>query len=94
MDMLKFGGTTVCVGLPEGELKPIAKAYPQFLVAKAQTIRGVAVGDRKEAIETLEFAERGIVKTHFKTAKMEDLTDVFEKMDRGELQGRIVLDLS
>lgn len=52
------------------------------------------MGDRREAIETLQFAERGIVKTHFKTAKMEELTDIFEKMDRGELQGRIVLDLS
>ena len=73
MGLLKFGGTCVCVGLPEGELKPIATAYPQFLVAKAQTIKGVAVGDRKDAIETLEFAERGIVKTHFTVAKMEQL---------------------
>ena len=80
--------------LSQGDLKAIATAYPQFLVAKAQTIKGVAVGDRREAIETLQFAERGIVKTHFKTAKMEELTDIFEKMDRGELQGRIVLDLS
>lgn len=94
MGLLKFGGTCVCVGLPEGELKPIATAYPQFLVAKAQTIKGVAVGDRKDAIETLEFAERGLVKTHFTTAKMEQLTETFEKMDRGELVGRVVLDLS
>ncbi|EME48694.1 hypothetical protein DOTSEDRAFT_19212 [Dothistroma septosporum NZE10] len=94
MGLLKFGGTCVCVGLPEGELKPIATAYPQFLVAKAQTIKGVAVGDRKDAIETLEFAERGLVKTHFTVAKMEQLTETFEKMDRGELIGRVVLDLS
>jgi len=94
MSLLKFGGTLVCVGLPEGELKPIATAFPQFLVAKAQRIVGVAVGDRKEAIETLQFAERGVVKTHFRTAKMEELTGVFEEMERGELKGRVVLDLS
>jgi len=94
MGMLKFGGTLVVVGVPEGELKPIATAYPQFLVGKAQSIVGVAVGDRKEAIETLQFAERGLVKTHFSTCKMEDMTSIFEKMDRGELQGRVVLDLS
>ena len=92
--MLKFGGTLVCVGLPEGDLKGIATAYPQFLVAKAQKIVGVAVGDRREAIETLEFAERGISKTHFRTVKMDELTKVFEEMDRGELKGRVVLDLS
>lgn len=94
LDLLRFGGTLVCVGLPEGELKPIAKAYPQMMVVKAQTIRGVAVGDRREAIETLEFAERGIVKTHFRVEKMDKLTQVFEEMDRGELKGRVVLDLS
>ena len=53
-----------------------------------------AVGDRKEAIETLEFAERGVVKTHFTTKKMEDLTGIFEQMHKGELQGRVVLDLT
>lgn len=94
MGLLKFGGTLVCVGLPEGELKPIATAFPQFLVAKAQRIIGVAVGDRKDAIETLEFAERGIVKTRFRTVKMDEVTKVFEEMDRGELKGRVVLDLS
>jgi propanol-preferring alcohol dehydrogenase len=94
MGMLKFGGTLVVVGVPEGELKPIATAYPQILVAKAQSIVGVAVGDRKEAIETLKFAERGLVKTHFRTCKMEELTSIFEQMDRGELQGRVVLDLN
>lgn len=94
MQLLKFGGTLVVVGLPEGELKPIATAFPQFIVARAQRIVGVAVGNRKEAIETLQFAERGIVKTHFKTVKMNELTRVFEEMDRGELKGRMVLDLS
>ena len=93
-NLVKFGGTIVCVGIPEGEMKAIAGAYPQIMIVKALTIRGVAVGDRKEAIETLEFAERGIVKTHFKTEKMDALTKVFEGMDRGELQGRVVLDLT
>lgn len=92
--LLKFGGTLVCVGIPEGDLVPIATADPASLIVKALTIRGVAVGDRREAIETLEFAERGLVKTHFTTEKMDKLTEVFEKMDRGELQGRVVLDLS
>jgi hypothetical protein len=74
--MLKFGGRLVCVGLPEGEMKPIATAFPQILVAKAQSIVGVAVGNRQEAIETLELASRGLVKTHFRVEKMDKLTDV------------------
>jgi alcohol dehydrogenase, propanol-preferring len=74
--MIKFGGRVVCVGLPEGDMKPIATAFPQLLVAKAQSIVGVAVGNRKEAIETLDLARRGIVKTHYRVEKMDQLTQV------------------
>lgn len=94
MGLLKFGGTLVCVGIPEGDLTAISTAFPQVLIAKAQKIVGVAVGDRRDAIETLDFAARGLVKTHFKTCKMDELTGVFEKMERAELSGRIVLDLN
>lgn len=93
MGLLRFAGTLVAVGLPEGELKPIATAFPQVMVAKEQKIVGVAVGNRKEAIETLDLAARGIIKTHYKTIGMDKLTDTFEAMHRGELQGRVVLDL-
>ena len=94
MGLLRFAGTLVCVGIPEGELKPIATAYPTMMVVKELTIRGVAVGNRKDAIETLDFAARGLVKTHFRTEKMDKLTGVFEEMDKGALKGRVVLDLS
>lgn len=67
---------------------------PQFLVAKALKIVGVAVGDRREAIETMDFARRGLVTTHYRTAKMYELTDVFRDMEEGKVQGRVVLDLS
>lgn len=83
----------MCVGLPEGELKPIATAFPQVMVAMEQKIVGSAVGNRRDAIETLELASRGIIKTHFKTAKMDELTSVFQQMEKGAIQGRIVLDL-
>jgi propanol-preferring alcohol dehydrogenase len=56
VELLRFGGRVVCVGVPEGEALPIASAAPQMIVAKALSIVGVAVGDRKEAIEVLDFA--------------------------------------
>lgn len=71
----------------------IAKAFPQLLIMHAQKIVGVAVGNRQEAIETLEMAARGIIKTHFRTEKLENLNEVFEEMHSGKLQGRVVLDL-
>ena len=93
MQLLRFGGTLVCVGLPEGALQPIATAFPQVMVAKEQRIVGSAVGNRREAIETLELASRGIIKTHYRSAKMEELTEIFEQMERQEIQGRVVLSL-
>ncbi|KAI5256318.1 GroES-like protein [Aureobasidium subglaciale] len=93
MQLLKFGGTLVCVGLPEGELRPIATCFPQVMVAKEQRVVGSAVGNRKEAIETLDLAARGIIKTHYRTAKMDELTSIFEDMDKGKIAGRVVLDL-
>jgi len=73
---------------------PIKSANPGVMVAKALQIVGSAVGSRKEAIETMEFAARGIVKTHFRTEKMDKLTDVFNEMHAGKLQGRVVLDMT
>jgi propanol-preferring alcohol dehydrogenase len=91
---LRFGGRVVCVGIPEGDVVPIQSANPGVLVAKALQIVGSAVGSRKEAIETMEFAARGIVKTHFRTEKMDKLTDIFKEMHEGKVQGRVVLDMT
>lgn len=93
MMLLRYGGTLVVVGLPEGELQPIATAFPSLMIANALNIVAISIGDRKEAIETLELAERGILKTHLRTVKMEELTSVFEEMESQQLQGRVVLDL-
>jgi propanol-preferring alcohol dehydrogenase len=62
-------------------------------IARALTIIGVIVGDRKDAIEVMQLAERGIVKTRLLRAKMEDLTEVFQKMEDGQLIGKVVLEL-
>jgi propanol-preferring alcohol dehydrogenase len=94
LDLLRFGGRVVCVGIPEGEVVPIKSANPGVMVAKSLQVVGSAVGNRREAIETMEFAARGIVKTHFRVEKMDKLTSVFEEMEKGALKGRVVLDLS
>lgn len=39
-------------------------------------------------------AARGIIKTRIRMEKMENLTEIFKELAEGEMQGRIVLDLS
>ncbi|RMD44337.1 hypothetical protein DV735_g834, partial [Chaetothyriales sp. CBS 134920] len=87
LGFLKFNGSLVCVGVPEGTPVPIASAVPATILVNQLKIVGSAVGNRQEAIETLEMAARGIVKTHFVVEKMDKLTEVFQKMDKGEIQG-------
>lgn len=75
-NMLRFGGTCVCVGIPEGKPEPIGSALPQFLIAKELKVVGVAVGSRRDAIETLDFAARNLVKVHYRVETMDKLADV------------------
>jgi hypothetical protein len=37
--------------MPEGDMVPIAKAFPTMMVAMEHTIKGSAVGNQREAIE-------------------------------------------
>ena len=76
MNLLRFSGTLVCVGMPEGELQGIATTYPSVMVAKDTRVVASAVGNRKDAIETLDLAARGVVKVHHRVEKMEKLTEV------------------
>lgn len=92
-NLLRFGGRVVCVGIPEGDLVPIKCAVPGPMINKELQIVGSAVGSRKEAIEAMDIAARGIVKTHFRLEKMEGLTGVFQKMERQMLKGRVVIEL-
>jgi propanol-preferring alcohol dehydrogenase len=93
MSFLRTGGTLVCVGMPEGDLVPIAQAFPSIIVTRNQKIVGSVVGNQKEAIEVLDMAARGLVKTHYRLEKMEKLTEVFQEMSELKMQGRVVLDL-
>lgn len=84
---VKRGGTLVVVGLPHADL-PI----PIFnTVLNGVTVRGSIVGTRKDMQEALEFAAQGKVKTNIETAPMDSVNEVLEKMEKGQINGRVVL---
>jgi propanol-preferring alcohol dehydrogenase len=80
--------------VPEHNPEPIASAFPAAIVTQQLKIVGSAVGNQREALEVLDLAARGLVKTHYRTEKLEQLTEVFKEMDEGRLQGRVVIDLA
>ena len=90
---LKFarrGGTIALNGLPPGDFP-----LPIFdMVLEGITVRGSIVGTRLDLVESLDFAARGMVKAHTATARLEEINDVFARMERGEIDGRVVLDFA
>jgi propanol-preferring alcohol dehydrogenase len=87
IDMLRPGGTCTLVGLPPGDFPT-----PIFdVVLKGITVRGSIVGTRKDLQESLQFAAEGKVKASIEMQPLEAINDVFDRLKRGQVNGRIVL---
>lgn len=89
LSMLSFGGVMVCVGMPEGQPVPISTACPGIIAAANAHIIGSTIGSQREAIEVLDFAARGIVKTRIRVEKIDKLEEVFRQMHDRTLEGRM-----
>lgn len=88
--MLRSKGTMALVGLPPSQI-----CLPVFdTVLKRITVRGSIVGTRQDLEEALEFAGEGKVAAHFSWDKIENINAIFERMEEGKIDGRIVLDLN
>src|SRR4029453_1039152 len=90
ISMLRRGGPGVLVGLPPGDFPA-----PIFdVVLKRLTIRGSIVGTRKDLQEALQFAAEGKVRATTETQPLEAINDVFGRLRKGAIQGRVVLKLA
>ena len=88
--MVGRGGTVALNGLPPGD-------FPLDIfgmVLNGITVRGSIVGTRLDLQESLDFAAQGKVKATIHTAPLEDINEIFEKMHKGQIEGRIVLDMA
>ncbi|SFA50761.1 alcohol dehydrogenase, propanol-preferring [Parageobacillus thermantarcticus] len=56
-------------------------------------IVGSIVGTRKDLQEALQFAAEGKVKTIIEVQPLEKINEVFDRMLKGEINGRVVLTL-
>ncbi|WP_151698181.1 zinc-binding dehydrogenase, partial [Weizmannia acidilactici] len=87
---VKRGGTLVVVGLPNDEL-PI----PIFdTVLNGVSVKGSIVGTRKDLQEALEFAAQGKVRTKIEVQPLDNINEVFKRMEDGKINGRVVLNIS
>ena len=90
MGMMRRRGTVSLVGLPPG-------SFPLDIfgmVLNGITVRGSIVGTRLDLQESLEFAAQGKVAATVAADKLENINDTFDRMRKGEIEGRIVLDMA
>ena len=88
--MVARDGTVALNGLPPGD-------FPLDIfgmVLNGITVRGSIVGTRLDLQESLDFAGQGKVKATVHSAKLEDINDIFAKMHKGQIEGRMVMDLT
>jgi len=89
LGMLRRGGTCVLIGLPPGDFPA-----PIFdVVLKRLTVRGSIVGTRMDLQEALQFAAEGKVRSTVEAQPLEAVNEVFDRLRRGEVRGRVVLQL-
>jgi propanol-preferring alcohol dehydrogenase len=87
--MVRRGGTVSLNGLPPGQ-------FPLDIfgmVLNGITVRGSIVGTRLDLQESLDFAAQGKVRATVSTDRLENINDVFARMRKGGIEGRVVLDL-
>lgn len=89
LSMVGFGGTVVCVGMPEGEPVLMGGVYPNALLTSQKSVVGSSLGNQREAVEVLALAAKGLVRTKVRVEGMEKLTEVFAEMAEGKLEGRV-----
>ncbi|WP_105190180.1 alcohol dehydrogenase AdhP [Pseudoalteromonas sp. T1lg48] len=88
-DVVRRGGKCVLVGLPPEDMP-----LPIFdTVLNGVSVVGSIVGTRKDLEECLEFAARGKVKAIITEKHLDDINDIFADMEKGEITGRIVMNM-
>jgi propanol-preferring alcohol dehydrogenase len=80
-------GTIVVVGLPKEDLT----FFADDLVVSECKIIGSAVGTRSEMHELLALADAGKVRCEVETCTLDQVGEIYERMERGDILGRAVI---
>jgi propanol-preferring alcohol dehydrogenase len=87
-EALRRGGALVLVGLPAGNFTlPILGS-----VAKGIRILTSAVGTRQDLREVLALAVAGQIKTMAQTCRLDEINEIFERLQEGKVVGRVVME--
>jgi propanol-preferring alcohol dehydrogenase len=88
--VLRNGGAVSWIGLPGGKQDEIRISISAVVNAEA-TLRGSNVGTRQDLQEAVDFAANGLVRAHITKEPLENINDIFARLKRGQINGRMVL---
>jgi len=89
LKLVRRGGTVALNGLPPGDF-----SLSIFdMVLNGTTVRGSIVGTRNDLAEALQFAGEGKVKATIAKEPIENINSIFERMHKGQINGRIVMEM-
>ncbi|AMB98780.1 ethanol-active dehydrogenase/acetaldehyde-active reductase [Aerococcus urinaehominis] len=88
VDSLKAGGRAVAVGLPS---EAMDLSIPRLVLDGIEVI-GSLVGTRQDLVEAFQFGAEGKVVPQCELRRPEEINDIFDEMNAGEIRGRMVLD--
>jgi alcohol dehydrogenase (NADP+) len=88
---LKTNGTMILLGLPSA---PHPAVHPALLILTRRQLAGSLIGSPGEVQEMLEFcAEHGLV-ADIETIAIDQIGQAYERLERGDVQYRFVIDMS
>ena len=90
VDSVRAGGRVVAVGLPS-EMMDLSIVKT---VLNGIQVIGSLVGTRKDLEEAFQFGAEGLVVPVVQKRPVSDAVDVFDEMEAGTIQGRMVLDFT
>jgi propanol-preferring alcohol dehydrogenase len=90
--MLRPGGTVSYIGLPGGKADEIRTSI-SAITNWELSVRGSNVGTRLDLNEAVAFATNGLVRAKIEKQPLKAVNSIFERMRRGKIVGRVVLDI-
>jgi propanol-preferring alcohol dehydrogenase len=92
LEYVRVQGCIVSVGLPHEDFR--IHVPPGSMIHQDITLKGSMVGTRKDIGEALDFVVRGLVKPNIVVHPLEDITDIYQRMEKNEVIGRAVLKMT
>jgi alcohol dehydrogenase (NADP+) len=91
LGLLKVDGTMVLVGIPEGDVPPVA-AFS--LIGGRKSLAGSMIGSIAETQEMLDFSAQHNIVSDIEIIAMNQVNEAYERVIKSDVRYRFVIDIA